>query len=110
MWRRNAVYLARHGVDVLAIDQSEAAIRQAKGYADNLENVKFTAGDCLELDYGCRQYDVAIDSGLFHHLSPHRRLQYRDILKSVVKEKGYLVLLCFSAGAGGADEVDDLEF
>ena len=110
MWRRNAVYLARHGVDVLAIDQSEAAIRQAKGYADNLENVKFIAGDCLELDYGCRQYDVAIDSGLFHHLSPHRRLQYRDILKSVVKEKGYLVLLYFSAGAGGADEVDDLEF
>ena len=51
-----------------------------------------------------------IDSGVFHHLTPHRRLQYRDIVSNILTEIGYFILLCFAAGEDGADEVDDYEF
>ena len=43
-------------------------------------------------------------------MAPHRRLQYRELLKGLLKETGYFVLLCFSADEDGAEELDDLEF
>ena len=57
-----------------------------------------------------QKFDLVIDSGIFHHLAPHRRLQYRDIVSSILAENGYFILLCFAAGEDGADEVDDYEF
>ena len=57
-----------------------------------------------------KKFDLVIDSGIFHHLTPHRRLQYRDIVSGILAENGYFILLCFAAGEDGADEVDDYEF
>lgn len=51
--------------------------------------------------------DLVIDSGMFHHLFPHRRLHYREILKNVLKKDGYLLLICFAYGEDGGDDVDD---
>lgn len=107
---RNAIFLAKRGVDVLAVDSSEVAIRNAKAKAEGLENAKFICSNFLTVDFEGRKHDLVIDSGMFHHLAPHRRLQYRELLKKILKENGYFVLLCFSADEGGAEELDDLEF
>ena len=74
------------------------------------EKVVFKAGNIFELDLKNKKFDLVIDSGIFHHLAPHRRLQYRDIVSSILAEKGYFILLCFAAGEDGADEVDDYDF
>lgn len=57
-----------------------------------------------------KKFDLVIDSGIFHHLAPHRRLQYRDIVSNILDENGYFILVCFAAGGDGADEVDDYDF
>ena len=107
---RNAIYLAKRGIDVLAVDSSEVAIRNAKDKTEGLENARFICSNFLTVDFEGRKYDLVIDSGMFHHLPPHRRLQYRELLKAILKENGYFVLLCFSADEDGAEELDDLEF
>ena len=107
---RNAIFLARKGIDVVAIDSSDIAISNAKNEAEGFKNVRFICSNFLTVDFEDRKYDLVIDSGMFHHLAPHRRLQYRELLKEILKEDGYFVLLCFSADEGGAEELDDLEF
>ena len=107
---RNAIFLAKIGIDVVAIDSSDVAIRNAKDKAEGLDNVRFICSNFLTVDFEDRKYDLVIDSGMFHHLAPHRRLQYRELLKKILKEDGYFLLLCFSADEEGAEELDDLEF
>lgn len=109
---RNAIYLANNNVDTQAYDISEIAIENAKRNAmeSKAEKVVFKAENIFELDLKDKKFDLVIDSGIFHHLAPHRRLQYRDIVSSILAEKGYFILLCFAAGEDGADEVDDYDF
>lgn len=109
---RNAIYLAKNGVDTEAYDLSEIAIENAKRYAreSQAERVTYKAENIFALDFMDQKFDLVIDSGIFHHLAPHRRLQYRDIVSSILAENGYFILLCFAAGEDGADEVDDYEF
>ena len=54
--------------------------------------------------------DFVYDSGLFHHLAPHRRLTYLQLLDHRLKSGAYFGLTCFAWGTGAADEVDDWEF
>ena len=109
---RNAIYLAKNSVDTEAYDLSEIAIENAKRNAkeSNAEKVLFKAGNIFALDLMNKKFDLVIDSGIFHHLAPHRRLQYRDTVSNILSENGYFILLCFAAGGDGADEVDDYEF
>lgn len=109
---RNAIYLAKNNVAIEAYDLSEIAIENAKRSAreSKAEKVVFKAGNIFDLDLRSKKFDLVIDSGVFHHLAPHRRLQYRDIVSNILAENGYFILLCFAAGGNGADEVDDYEF
>ena len=109
---RNAIYLARHGVAVEAFDSSEVAIENAKRIAkeSGAGRAAFVAGNIFALDLTGKKYELVIDSGIFHHLPPHRRLQYRDMVSDILEENGYFILVCFLAGGEGADEVDDYEF
>ena len=109
---RNSIYLAKNNVDTEAYDLSEIAIENAKINAkeSNAEKVIFKAENIFALDLMNKKFDLVIDSGIFHHLSPHRRLHYRDIVSSILEENGYFILLCFASGGDGADEIDDYEF
>lgn len=109
---RNSIYLAQNNVDIEAYDLSEIAIENAKRNAkeSNAEKVIFKAENIFALDLMNKKFDLVIDSGIFHHLSPHRRLHYRDIVSSILEENGYFILLCFASGGDGADEIDDYEF
>lgn len=109
---RNAIYLAKNDVDTEAYDLSEIAIENARKNAreSKVEKVVFKAENIFEMDLMNKRFDLVIDSGIFHHLTPHRRLQYRDIVSNILTENGYFILLCFAAGKNGADEVDDYDF
>ena len=107
---RNAIYLAKKGVEVVAVDSSRVAVDNAEKNRKGLKNARFICSDFLSVDFKDSRFDLVIDGGMFHHLPPHRRLQYRDLVKSLLKKTGYFMLLCFSAEAGGADELDDLQF
>ena len=109
---RNAIYLAKNDIYTEAYDLSEIAIENARKNAreSNVERVVFKAENIFELDLINKRFDLVIDSGIFHHLTPHRRLQYRDIVSNILTENGYFILLCFAAGEDGADEVDDYDF
>lgn len=107
---RNAIFMAEHGVSVTAFDISSTAIENAIGIAGHKG---------LSIDFKCQDilkggingtYDFAYDSGMLHHLSPHRRITYIELLKSVLKPGGYFGLACFAWGENCADEVDDWEF
>lgn len=108
---RNAIYLAKKGIDITAIDLSEVAINNAKSLAQkNNVSVNFIKDNVLSHAYGNNDFDLVYDSGLFHHLAPHRRLQYLELLNTLVKKNGYFALVCFAWGENCADEVDDLQF
>ena len=43
------------------------------------EKVVFKAENIFAFDLMDKKFDLIIDSGIFHCLTPHRCLQYRDI-------------------------------
>lgn len=106
---RNAVHMAREGCNVTAVDLSEAAIINAKNFAKKSGcTINFICKSIFEL--GSNKYDFIYDSGCFHHLSPHRRITYLDLLRNSLKPGGYFGLICFADGENCADEVSDWEY
>jgi SAM-dependent methyltransferase len=45
-------------------------------------------------------YDVVYDSGCFHHLAPHRRQDYLDLVTAALKPGGGFGLVCFRPEGG----------
>ena len=110
---RNAIFLASRGIEVTAIDMSAIAIENAKGLARQRNadvNFQCTNAFAFESD---EKYDLIYDSGMFHHLAPHRRITYVELVKRLLAPNGHLGLTCFAWGdqaIHGADEIDDWEF
>jgi cyclopropane fatty-acyl-phospholipid synthase-like methyltransferase len=50
------------------------------------------------------------DSGCFHHIAPHRRMSYLNLINKALKPNGFFALTCFIQGGefGGA-EISDWE-
>lgn len=108
---RNAVYMSARGLDVTAADGSQVAIANAVRRAEEKNTrVRFLCGNIFAIDFGSEPYDFLYDSGLFHHLAPHRRITYLELLNKRLKPGGYFGLNCFAWGENCADEVDDWEF
>lgn len=107
---RNAIYIAKQGIRTVGLDISQTAITNAvKNAENNNVNIDFYCFDIFNTTIKDK-YDYVYDSGLFHHLSPHRRITYLEILKSIINPGGYFGLTCFAWGKNCADEVDDWEF
>lgn len=107
---RNAIYMAKQGISVTALDSSMAAIETARSIAErNDVHVDFRCQDVIK-DGISGEFDFVYDSGMLHHLPPHRRITYIELLQSVLKPGGYFGLTCFAWGEHCADEVDDWEF
>ncbi|MCL2300801.1 MAG: class I SAM-dependent methyltransferase [Firmicutes bacterium] len=108
---RNAIYMAGRGMEVTAIDLSPVAINHARKLARKRKtNVEFLAKNIFQIDLEHHGYDFVYDSGCFHHLTPHRRLSYLDLLEYALVPGGYFGLTCFAWGENCADEVDDWAF
>ncbi len=99
---RNAHYLRRVGFEVDAIDLSLEAIEWAR---ERGSGVNFIHGDMFEAGL-TGPYDLVYDSGCLHHLPPHRRVGYLELVGRVLKPGGHLGLVCFAAGAMGSERSD----
>ena len=106
---RNAIFLARQGFTVQAVDYSHTAIEWARDrIADAGVAVSLRQANVLELDLAAGHYDLVYDSGCFHHIAPHRRSHYVTRVVSALKPGGCFGLACFrpEGGSGyGDDEV-----
>lgn len=106
---RNAIYLAGKGFSVDAVDQSEEGLNWGKERAlDENVKVNFIKQNIFELDIEEGSYDLVYDSGCFHHIPPHRRMDYIDLVTRALKPGGHFALTCFVVGGklGGSDISD----
>lgn len=107
---RNSIYMAKNNIAVTAYDISSTAIENAKTAMRNSDvSVDFICEDIFKTQI-MQQYDFVYDSGMFHHLSPHRVLNYIDTVKRILKPNGYFGLTCFAWGENCADEIEDWEY
>jgi ubiquinone/menaquinone biosynthesis C-methylase UbiE len=103
----NSIMLSMSGCDVTGIDIVEGAISDAKEKAiERHVNVNFVVGNVLQMDRLFRkdEFDVVIDSGLFHTITDEERPVFAQQVDRVLKKDGKYFMLCFSdkepAGAG----------
>ncbi len=106
---RNAIYFAENGCLVDAIDLSKESIHWATERAKEKNvNVNFIHDNIFDLQIEEGTYDIVYDSGCFHHIAPHRRMSYINLVKKALKPGGYFAITCFVQGGelGGADITD----
>jgi SAM-dependent methyltransferase len=104
---RNAVFLAREGFAVEAVDYSLAAIEWARERVDEAGvSVSLLQRNVFDLELEPGAYDLVYDSGCFHHVPPHRRAQYVELVVKALKPGGFFGLTCFRP-EGGSGLTDD---
>jgi cyclopropane fatty-acyl-phospholipid synthase-like methyltransferase len=93
----NALYCATAGLDVVGVDRSPEAIRQARDKARQRgASIRFDVADVLDLTEYRQGFDTATDSGVFHVFDDEDRPRYEDSVHGVLRPGGQLFLLCFS--------------
>jgi cyclopropane fatty-acyl-phospholipid synthase-like methyltransferase len=93
----NAIYFATVGLDVVGVDGSPEAIRQARGKAQRRGlSIRFEVADVLDLAEHRESFDTATDSGVFHVFADEDRPRYESSVRGVLHPGGHLFLLCFS--------------
>lgn len=93
----NALFLARHGCEVVGVDAARAAIAKAHRKAGTRGiNAEFLVHDALSVSALATRFDVVLDSGFFHTLSDEGRATYREELTNVMRPGAELYVLCFS--------------
>ncbi|WP_047985682.1 class I SAM-dependent methyltransferase [Ornithinibacillus californiensis] len=106
---RNAIYLAKNGFKVDAVDISKETIEWARERAKEANvDINFIIQNIFHLHTKQDTYDLVYDSGCFHHLAPHRRMDYINLVNYSLKPGGYFALTCFVTGGkyGGSDITD----
>ncbi len=105
---RNAIALAQAGFDVDAVDLSSSAIEWGKARAEDAgADVRFHHADIFTVELPHDRYDLVYDSGCLHHLPPHRRVSYLELLDRLLEPGGHFGLACFAAGAMGSERTDE---
>ena len=95
----NAIMLAMNGCDVTGIDLVEDAISDAKAKAIKRHvEVNFVVGNVLNMDQLLMEteFDIVIDSGLFHTMTDEERPVFAQQIHRVLKPGGKYFMLCFS--------------
>jgi ubiquinone/menaquinone biosynthesis C-methylase UbiE len=93
----NALLFARSGFEVVGVDGSPEAIRQAQAKVAGKDvSATFEIGDVLELGGDGERFDTATDSGVFHVFEDDDRPRYAASVHRVLRPGGHLFILCFS--------------
>ncbi|WP_332650031.1 class I SAM-dependent methyltransferase [Lysinibacillus sp. 54212] len=108
---RNAIYLAKKGCSVDGVDLSEQALQWAKERAEKESvNIHFICQDIFDLPLQENSYGLIYDSGCFHHLAPHRRISYLQLVEKLLKPNGYFAICTFEEnGPYGGSSITDEE-
>ena len=104
---RNAIYLASLGCSVDAVDISARAIERARERAlRSSASVRFQCRPIFDAQFTDATYDLVYDSGCFHHIAPHRRKDYVELVRHALKPGGSYGLVCFrpEGGSGYTDQ------
>ena len=104
---RNAIYLANAECSVEAIDFSWPALEWARERARSAgAAVAFRHRSIFDAEFAEGSYDLVYDSGCFHHMPPHRRKDYVDLVNRALKPGGSYGLVCFrpEGGSGFSDQ------
>jgi len=94
----NAIYLARHGFEVVGTDIAWLAIRRARRKAREAGvSVTFYVSEAVKLGTPAgppvgRAFDVVVDIGCFHAIQSEHRLAYGSMLRRVLREGGHYLL------------------
>jgi len=95
-----AVYMAKQGFEVLALDLNEDILKLAQMNAKiNGASVKFKQGNLLELNIETElpnNFDIVIDQGCFHHIPCAKRETYAERVAHVLKQDGLYFMRGFS--------------
>ena len=110
----HAILFASRGYHALGIDSAPLAIEKARAKASQRgSTAKFLVADALSLAKLHSQFDVAIDSGLFHVFSDMEREAYIESLNAILRPGGRYYMLCFSdkepVGWGGPRRISKQE-
>ena len=110
----HAILFALRGYQALGVDSAPLAIEKARAKASQRgSTAKFLVADALRLADLHRQFDAAIDSGLFHVFSDREREAYVESLDAILRPGGRYYMLCFSdkepAGWGGPRRISKRE-
>ncbi|MDP3086435.1 MAG: class I SAM-dependent methyltransferase [Rubrivivax sp.] len=104
---RNAIFLASHGFAVEAVDYSRTAIDWARQrVAQAGADVRLRQQSVFELDLQPGSHELIYDSGCFHHIAPHRRSRYVELVVNALAPGGWFGLVCFrpDGGSGYSDD------
>jgi cyclopropane fatty-acyl-phospholipid synthase-like methyltransferase len=93
----NALYFAGAGLEVVGVDGSPEAIRQARDKVRQCEvSIRFDIADVLDLHAYRQSFNTATDSGVFHVFGDDDRPRYAHSVRDVLRPGGSLFLMCFS--------------
>jgi SAM-dependent methyltransferase len=88
------------------VDVSRKAILWAEERARNSGfRINFLCQSIFDLQLEASVYDTVYDSGCFHHIPPHRRMNYLELVQHALKPAGLFGLTCFTP-EGGSDLSD----
>ncbi len=101
----NAIYLVRHGFEVIGVDSAVLAIVQARRKARRAGvRVRFRLGLVTQLDFLPWRADFALDIGCLHGLWPADRPAYAAALSRAVRPGGHYLLYAWGyRGWAGLD-------
>jgi cyclopropane fatty-acyl-phospholipid synthase-like methyltransferase len=93
----HALLAASNGAQATGVDLSPTAIGRARAKAsERALDVRFEIADALHLSQLGLEFDVIVDSGVFHVFSNEDRPRYVASLAGVLRPGGTLYLMCFS--------------
>jgi SAM-dependent methyltransferase len=104
-----ALYLASHGWDVTAVDNSPEAIKKAKEAAAEADvDAELIAGDVRRIDQMelAGRFDLLIDIGCCHSLGKEERRAYADGLARIAASEATLFMFAFTRGWWTVTEAD----
>jgi SAM-dependent methyltransferase len=78
---KNANFLASLGINVKAIDISEAAINNARKLYGSIKNIEFDVIDARKYNYCVQAYDIVVFTGILHCLD--NEIDINDIIKDI---------------------------
>ena len=107
---RNAVFLAKQGYSVTAVDASQVGLSKAKKLAEeNGVEIEFVRGDLFDFDLGENKWDGIVS--IFFHLPSALRKELHKKVVAGLKPKGVFLLEAYTPdqlkyGTGGGNSAD----
>ena len=92
----NVITLARAGWQVTGVDFAISAIQMAKSKIKKTGlQARLQVGDVTKLNHVNGPFDLALDLGCFHGLTPQGRQDYLTQLESILAPNGFWLLYAF---------------